>query len=1188
MRPFAHLHNHTTYSVRDGLSQLATMVAAAATDGQPAIATTDHGSLGATWKMAGLCAKAGIKYIPGIELYLAFGDRREREGLAAPAGPRDGAADGAGSDAESKGSGTKKYQHLTVLATSPVGWRNLLLVENAAQDPEAFWSKPRADMDLLTEHADGLVILTGCIGGPVAGRLIRGEPEVAEANLARLVESFGRDRVFVEVMDHGIEAERRILPELVGLARRFGLKVVATNDCHYTRPEEHRAHDALLCLADEGKMLSSPDRWRFDGTGYHLRSAAEMRAIFDDQPGTEQACDTTLAIAEMVDDRVIPEARMHLPRFPLPDGVTAERRLFELAKAGAKARYGDPYPEVVRERLRHEYRVITEKGLADYFLILADVIAWAKGRGIRVGPGRGSAGGSVISYCLGIITIDPIRYGLLFERFLSPDRVGMPDIDTDFEQGRREEVFDYLTATYGLDRTAHIGTYTFQLTNAALRNAGRVLDQASLGARLAAKVPNGAGGKPVPFAVLDDPAEPAGAELRAMAAAEPGAGEVLEIARAFEGNIIAEGIHACGFLISDEPLPGLVPLRRDRRRGRDGRGLVTEWDGVDCDAAGMLKLDVLGIRNLDVIAATERIIYERTGEVVEAEKASDDVDDPDQVARTRARAAWQLIAEGRTAGVFQLESAGMTDLAQRIAPTSIEELSAIVALFRPGPLGAKTHDHYAERKAGREAIDYSIFTDDPAEAEVIASVLGDTLGLTIYQESMMQLSQRVAGFDAYGRDRLRKAIGKKLRAEMDAVGEAFIEGAIADHDVEGRPKLAFKRSTAEALWHAMEGAGDYAFNKSHSVGYAKLAYETAWLKANWPAAFGAGLLSVTGSEERRIPILRSLAAEGIVVSTPDVNLGGVHTTLGSDHLVRLGLSEIKGMRSDDARAIVAEREANGPYASMADLLARVRVDRTGTLPTEGEPGAGDPAEASAGANISLASARALVEAGACDAFGPRAGLLRAMRVLRDGEHPIPMTEWGVVERASRERERLGVAISCNPLHMLSDQLRAWRSPRNGALPVPLHRIEERCPNGAAVSTIGVVASFEVRKKGRRRAQLVLDGSSGSMECIVWSDQLQRLEREHRIPVIGSVVGVDGRVRKTTVVVTPETGDEATEGDGLEEDVSAETRSATTMTRTELVVADLWTCELDDGGRKVLPMLRVPRTLSSQQTVSLDA
>ncbi len=1186
MRSFAHLHVHTTYSVRDGLAKLATMVDAVVADRQPAVATTDHGSLGATWKMAGLCAKAGVKYIPGIEAYLAFGDRREREGLAAPAG----AAEGAGSDAETASTGTKKYQHLTVLAGSTEGWRNLLLISNAAHDPEAYWSKPRADMELLAAHAGGLIVLTGCAGGPVAGRLLRGEPEIAEANLAELVDAFGPERVFVEVMDHGIEAERRILPGLVGLARRFGLRVVATNDCHYTRPDEHTAHDALLCLAGDDKTLSSPDRWRFDGSGYHLRSAAEMRAIFDDQPGTEEACDTTLHIAEMVEDRVIPEARMHLPRFPLPEGVTAERRLFELAKQGAKRFFGDPYPERVRERLRHEYAVITEKGLADYFLILADLIAWARDRGIRVGPGRGSAGGSVVSYCLGIVTIDPIRYGLLFERFLSPDRVGMPDIDTDFEQGRREEVFSYLTAKYGIDYTAHIGTFTLQLTNAALRNAGRVLDEPGLGARLAAKVPNGAGGKPVSLAVLEDEHQPAGAELRAMAAAEPRAPAVLEIARAFEGNVTAEGIHACGFLISDEPLAGLVPLRRDRRKGRDSRGLVTEWDGTDCDAAGMLKLDVLGIRNLDVIAATEQIVAERTGEQVDAETATDDVDDPDPVARARARAAWQLVAEGRTAGVFQLESAGMTELAQKVAPTSIKELSAIVALFRPGPLGARTHERYVERKAGREPVDYTIFTDDPTEAEVITDVLGDTYGLMIYQESMMRIGQVVAGFDAYGRDRLRRAIGKKLAAEMLAVGEAFLAGAVSNVDAEGRPKLAFKRSTAEALWHGMENAASYAFNKAHSVGYARLAYETAWLKANWPAAFGAGLLSVTGAEDRRAPILRSLAAEGISVSTPDVNLGEVHTTLGADDVVRLGLAEIKGIRNDDALAIVTERARGGPFVSLRDLFARVRVERAASSPSDTDTADADPDDAATaddgpgaagvGSPISLGSLRALIEAGACDAFGPRAGLVRAMRALRTGDCPVPVTEWGVIERASRERERLGATISGNPLKLLSEQLRSWRSPKTGAKPVPLHRIEERCPNGGAVSTVGLVASFEIRKKGRRRAQMTLEGSVGSLECVIWSDQLQGLERAGRVPAVGSVVGVDARVRKTTIVVTSEvvddaSGDDDGEADGDSADVAGEC-APETMTKTELTVNDIWTGELDDEGRRALPLLRVPR------------
>lgn len=526
----------------------------------------------------------------------------------------------------------------------------------------------------------------------------------------------------------------------------------------------------------------------------------------------------------------------------------------------------------------------------------------------------------------------------------------------------------------------------------------------------------------------------------------------------------------------------------------------------------------------------------------------------------------------------------MTDLAQRVAPTSVEELSAIVALFRPGPLGAKTHDRYVERKAGREAVDYGIFTDDPAEAEVIAGVLGDTYGLMIYQEAMMRIGEVVAGFDAHGRDRLRKAIGKKLAAEMLAVGEAFLAGAVAEIDAAGRPKLAFERSTAEALWHGMENAAAYAFNKSHSVGYAKLAYETAWLKANWPAAYGAGLLSVTGAEGRRVPILRSLASEGIAVSTPDVNLGEVHTTLGPDGIVRLGLSEIKGMRTDDAQAIVAERGRSGPYVSMAELLARVRVDRTAGAAIDGDSGDGDPGdetEASTGSPISLGSLRALIEAGACDSFGPRAGLVRAMRALRSGEVQVPATEWGVVERASRERERLGAAVSGNPLKLLSDQLRSWRSPRSGTKPIPLHRIEERCANGGGVSTVATVASLEIVKKGRRRAHLVLEGSTGSLEGVIWSDRLRALEATGRLPAVGDVVGVDARVRKTTVVIAPESGAEDADDDpdaDPNEDLGAQAASGhpVTTTKTELTISEVWTGALEDEGRRVLPVLRVPR------------
>ncbi|MHB1784483.1 MAG: helix-hairpin-helix domain-containing protein [Acidimicrobiales bacterium] len=455
----------------------------------------------------------------------------------------------------------------------------------------------------------------------------------------------------------------------------------------------------------------------------------------------------------------------------------------------------------------------------------------------------------------------------------------------------------------------------------------------------------------------------------------------------------------------------------------------------------------------------------------------------------------------------------------------------------------------------------------------------------IYQESMMRISQVVAGFDAYGRDRLRKAIGKKLPVEMAAVGEMFLEGAVSDIDTEGRPKHVFRRSTAEALWRGMEGAAAYAFNKAHSVGYAKLAYETAWLKANWPAAYGAGLLSVTDDGDRRVPILRSLAAEGITVSTPDVNLGDVQTTLGDDGVVRIGLAEIKGIQSADAQAIVAERRRNGPYRSMAELFARVRVNVSPTEadtdedeldPDEVDVDEADQDDVGAGKAISLGSARALIEAGACDAFGPRSGLLRAMRALRVADVPIPDTEWGVVERAARERERLGASVSANPLKALTAQFQAWRSPRGDARPTPLHRVDERCATGAVVSTIGTVASLEINKKGRRRAHMTLEGSATSLPCIIWSDQLQALEQTGRLPAVGAVIGVDARVKKTVVAVPSEMGDEGGVADDDDtDDPAAQGQAPTTMTKVELIVNDVWSGELDDEPRRVLALVRVP-------------
>lgn len=1106
--PFVHLHNHTTYSALDGLQDLDRMCAAAAADGQPAIAITDHGTLAGTWKFQAAAERHEIKPIMGIEVYLAFGSRFDR---VLGEGASDDQISSGGEPGSSDGK-ARRYLHLTLFAENARGWRNLVELDNAAWG--GHWSKPRVDWDLLAEHSEGIVALTGCMGGPLMSPLLLGDVAAATANLSRLVEIYGRGSVGVEVMEHGIEGERKALPELVRLAKWAKLPLVATNDAHYTHPEDAGTHDAWLCSGQKC-TIDTPDRWRFRGTGYHLRTTAEMRAIFDDQPGTEGAVTAAYEIAERVAGRVLPEKKRRLPKYRRPDGteVDSVKELRSLVVAGAKERFGSPLPQEVKERLRYELSVIEEAGFPDYFLIVADEVNWAKQAGILTGVGRGSAAGCLVAYCAGITGIDSLRHGLWFERFLNPDRVEMPDIDTDFERGRRDEVIAYLIERWGADRAARIGTMMVDLSRGAIERAGRALGQASAARQLSEAITNGEGNKPHSLAEMEEIEE--GQAFRELAAKAP---EVVSLAHGFEGAVNGLSIHASGVVVSPHPLLAGIPLRPMEV----GSPIpVTEWDGHDIEEVGLLKLDILAVRNLDVIAETARLIEAATGEHVSP-------NDFEFEGTERAERTWRMLAEGRTAGIFQLDSGGMMRLCEQIQPSNIDELAAVLALFRPGPLGQGLHNVYARRKAGIDKLSYDNFTTVPEEVAVISEILDETYGVPVYQEQIMALARYVAGFTPGETDRVRSVVSKKKQDQIAEFGEQFLAGAQSGTDHAGEPKVAFRPETAKALWAAIKSAGSYAFNKSHSVGYAYTSYQTAYLKANWPEHYGAALLSRTDRADKRFVVLRWLAEDGIKVATPDVNEGMAWTT-ARDGVVRLGLAEIKDVGSN-AERIVAEREENGPYKSLADLVAR----------------AGIPAGAVA----------ALIEAGACDAFGPRLGQVMVARAVKDvPDLPVPQAEWGVEERAIRERNRLGTAVSVSPLRQLHPQLRKWLS-GTGQRVVPLHRAES-----GRVSTIGLLTRFEVVKKGKRRANVSLEGTLDSIDGVVWSDTLDRLERTGGFPEVGSIVGVDARVRVRTVIRRADE-DDPDAGDEIEE-------------RKELTVQDIWRGALDDPATDNIIRLPVP-------------
>jgi DNA polymerase III subunit alpha len=1152
-KPFAHLHNHTHHSVTDGLQTMSEMVAAAIADGQPAISINDHGTLSGTLKLAKECEKqskaAGTPITPilGMEAYLAFGDRRERSTIEVPADD-----DGAEPDAEA-GDGRMKrraYEHLTLLAENAQGWRNLITLSSQSYT-DGMFHKPRIDFDLLAEHREGLIVLTGCIGGPVAGRLARGDQEGAEQWLGQAVSVLGRDNVFVEVMDHGIPAQRRVIPGLIELSRKFGLSVVATNDAHYTDPGAHDTHDAWLAVQQDGVTLSTPGRWQFQGEGHHLRTAAEMRGIFDGAPGTESACDSTLLIAERVaaNGSVIPEYRLRLPRFPVPEGYADEvAYLKALVAEGARQRYGDPIPDDVKARLRYEFDVIVSKGFASYFLITADMINFARSQGIRVGAGRGSAAGCCISYCLGIVTVDPLAYGLLFERFLHPERMSMPDIDTDFEQARRPEVYHYLVDRWGVDRVAHIGTFGTVKAKAAIKDAARLLDagiaEPKLADALSKAVPKPHAGKTVSLARALDESNPAGADLRTLRdRPDSRAADVLELAAGFEDRIRSESVHPCAVVIADTPLNEVVPVRRSKG------DFVTQFDADDVEGLGLLKQDLLGLRNLDIIELTLDLIEEQTGE-------RPDLDHLVTVEDERAARMWSMIQRGETSAVFQLESSGMQELCRRLRPRTFDDLAALIALYRPGPMSSGLHYTYADRRNDREPVTYGALATDPAEVAVLESVLGETYGCLIYQEAGMIMAQRLAGFTPGEADDLRKAMGKKIDSLMASIGSKFIDGTASEVTLpDGTVKPAYSRETGERVWNWIKAGSDYVFNKSHSYAYADTVRLTAWLKANYPVHYAAANFATQKDAERRLAIFTELRDAGIAILPPDVNESGVIASPGVDgRSIRMGLADVTGV-SDVADLIVQERTDGGAYASVADLMRRCAPIRENRQVVRNGVNAGTIGH--------------LIKAGACDRFGPRFALLQVLAADAAGIEMRPGTEdWHPIERLHHERAALGVYVSDHPLNVLKGRLASWRPPGHGdvgdsSVIVRVHQLHEQS-HDAWVQTVGVINGFsrQLSKAGNPWLSFNLEGSKSTIRVLGFGKFIDYLDHAGIELFDGMVIGLRGQVTVEEVQVRKQDDDAL----GVEGDDEVEVRL-----ERRLRASACWV--IDDGASDFDELLR---------------
>jgi len=1073
--PFVHLHVHTSYSMLDGAARLQDLVQAAVRDGQPGLAITDHGNLYGLLDFYDLCTQAGIVPILGLEAYQAEESRLER--TRAPARVEE-----QGLDVSSTGS-TKSFYHLTLLAETTEGYRNLIQLSS-----EAFLSgyhyKPRVDWELLERHQAGLIATTGCLGGLVLQALLADDYELARQRAGRLREIFGPDRLFVELQDHGLPDQRRTNPQLVRLARDLGVGLVATNDSHYVEPEDYLTHDVLLCVQTKARR-EDPKRFRFSSDQHWLKTAQQMRQLFGELP---QALSNTLLIAERCrgvnpypSDEPGGVPTPQLPGLPPPPQFASAPDpwgawLRDLVQQGARRRYGDPVPEQVQQRVDWELQVIDEMGFNKYFLIVWDMVQFARREGIRVGPGRGSAAGSVVGYCLDIHRLDPLRYGLLFERFLNPGRRTMPDIDIDFEQERRAEVTQYLSRRWGEQCVASIITFSVIQSRAAIRDTCRVLGHEwAYGDSLARLLPPLILGRETPLrACLErQPGHEQGydmaQQLREARDRDPQARQVLEVAQGLEGLHRSDGIHAGAVVLADRPLTQYLPVQQ-RPDGKRSGALVSQYDKLGVERLGLLKMDLLGLRTLSVIDHACRLIEQTDGIHIE----------PDELPLDDER-TYELLRSGDGAGIFQLEQPGIQQLLRAMAPTDFNDIGALLALYRPGPMAAGMHTDYVERKHGRKQVQYL--------HPEMQQLLGDTYGLMIYQESIMRVAQHFAGLSLGEADDLRRACGKRSRETMMKYRQRLIDGC---------RERGYGEQLGQQLWDIIEPFADYAFNKSHSFSYGVITYQTAWLKANWPHHYMAAVLSSYMDDTDRLESFLGVAQRmGLHLRCPDVQRSGyafdVQRDESGQYVIQMGLGAIRGVGRQHAEAIVRARLQGGPFLDLWDLLRRVPDQLL----------------------HNAAVLQALVQAGAFDSFGhPRRALyLHIPRVLEAARQlqrvapqqqfwlldpaqllqPPPMREprreWSPMDRLLREYEVLSGFISGHPLAQYGGAIRAMRS----------HSVRQlqQMPGGSACTLVGLVTQLtpQLTKKGQRMAKLRLVCLDGMLQVLVMPRVLQQYQQQ---------------------------------------------------------------------------------------------
>ncbi|MGI9131592.1 MAG: DNA polymerase III subunit alpha [Candidatus Nanopelagicaceae bacterium] len=1069
---FVHLHVHTEYSMLDGAARVDELVTEVANQGMPAIAITDHGNVFGAYEFNKKARAAGVKPIIGIEAYVAPESRFEKKRVKW--------ADGGEDDV----SGGGAYTHMTLLAENNDGLSNLFKLSSLAS-LEGYYYKPRMDRELLSKYAKGIIATTGCPGGEIQTRLRMGAYKEAKQAASELRDIFGAENFYLEVMDHGIEIETRVKADLLKLGKELGLPLLATNDLHYTHHEDAASHEALLCV-QSGSTLADRKRFKFDNNEFYLKSAQEMRTLFSDIP---EACDNTLLIAERC-NITMRENENLLPQYPVPAGESEDTWLRKESNKGLSARLGGNVEIKYQERLDYELEVMIKMGFPGYFLVVSDLCSHARSVGIRVGPGRGSAAGSLVSYALGITALDPIKHGLLFERFLNPERISMPDIDLDFDERRRSEMIAYATQKYGEDRVAQIITYGTIKSKQALKDSTRVLGYPyAIGDKLTKALPPSVMGKDISLAgVFDsknDRYSEAG-EFRSLYELDPDSKRIVDTARGLEGLKRQWGVHAAGVILSKEPLLDVIPIHR---RDADG-AIITQFDMGACESIGLLKMDFLGLRNLSVL--DDCLLNIKANKGVDLDLSTLTLDD---------LKTYQLLGRGETLGVFQLDGGPMRALLRQMNPDSFEDISAVIALYRPGPMGVNAHNDYADRKNKRQEV----IPIHPELTDALAEILGDTYGLIVYQEQVMAIAQKVAGFSLGRADLLRKAMGKKNKDILDKEYVNFEKG-MTDN--------GFSKSAIDKLWETLIPFSDYAFNRAHSAGYGMVSYWTAYLKANYPTEYMAALLtSVRDDKDKSALYLNECRRMGIKVLPPDVNESqSDYTPLGTD--IRFGLTAIRNVGENVVASIVAKRATAGRYESFGDFLAKVdaSVCNKKTIESLIKGGAFDSLNhPRKGLTLvyleaidSVMEAKRAESIGQFDLFGSAPG---AMNTNVTGvEIDIPNQEWDKALLLSYEREMLGLYVSDHPLLGVEHLLRS-------STDMPISHINEEGIGHEQIVTIGGLITQIQRKVSRQGtpwAIVTVEDLEGAVDVMFFSNSYT----QHSMNLIEDrIVIIRGRVDK---------------------------------------------------------------------------